>query len=78
MRLARCFLLLTVFLLSYIISTWAAEHLVPRKTFDTIATEYSGEGAQEYDRQIIQYHRIQASPMMAAVAEKVVLDRLKA
>jgi aminopeptidase YwaD len=55
----------------------SADHLVPKKTFDTIATEYSGEGAQEYDRQIIQYHRIQGSPMMADVAEQVVLTKLK-
>ena len=78
MRIARPFLLATAFFLSYILSACAAEHLVPRKTFDTIATEYSGEGAQEFDRQIIQYHRIQGSPMMAEVAEKVVLTKLKA
>jgi len=60
------------------ICTATAEHLVPQKTFDAIATEYSGEGAQEYDRHIIQYHRIQGSPMMAEVAEKVVLAKLKA
>jgi aminopeptidase YwaD len=54
-----------------------AQHLVPQQIFDTIATEYSGEGAQENDRQIIQYHRIQGSPMMAEVASSVVLAKLK-
>jgi hypothetical protein len=54
-----------------------AQHLVPQKTFETIANEYSGEAAQENDRQIVEYHRIQGSPMMAAVAEKVVLAKLR-
>jgi hypothetical protein len=52
-------------------------HLVPQKTFDALAAEYSGEAAQEYDRAIVEYHRIQGSPMMADVAEKVVLAKLK-
>jgi aminopeptidase YwaD len=56
----------------------AAQHLVDQKTFDAIATEYSGESAQENTRRIVEYHRIQGSPMMAAVAEQVVLPRLKA
>ena len=56
----------------------SAQHLVDQKTFDAIATEYSGEGAQENTRRIVEYHRIQGSPMMAAVAEQVVLPRLKA
>ena len=55
-----------------------AQHLVPQKTFDAIATEYSGEAAQENTRRIVEYHRIQGSPMMSAVAEQVVLPRLKA
>jgi aminopeptidase YwaD len=54
-----------------------AQHLVDQKAFDTIATEYSGETAQENTRRIVEYHRIQGSPMMAAVAEQVVLPRLK-
>ena len=54
-----------------------AQHLVPQPVFNTIANEYSGEAAQEYDRQIVQYHRIQGSPMMADVAEKVVLAKLQ-
>jgi aminopeptidase YwaD len=70
-------LALALLFITCAISAAAAEHLVPQKTFDAIATEYSGEGAQEYDRHIIQYHRIQGSPMMAEVAEKVVLARLK-
>ena len=53
------------------------QHLVPQKTFDAIAGEYSGEAAQENDRQIVQYHRIQGSPMMTEVAEKVVLAKLR-
>jgi aminopeptidase YwaD len=53
------------------------QHLVPQPVFDAIAGEYSGEAAQEYDRQIVQYHRIQGSPMMAEVAEKVVLAKLR-
>lgn len=55
-----------------------AQHLVDQKTFDAIATEYSGEAAQENTRRIVEFHRIQGSPMMAAVAEQVVLPRLKA
>src|SRR5262247_4150415 len=53
-------------------------HLVPQPLFDAVASEYSGEAAQETTRQIVQYHRIQGSPMMAAVASDVVLARLKA
>jgi hypothetical protein len=56
----------------------SAQHLVDQKTFDAIATEYSGEAAQENTRRIVEYHRIQGSPMMAAVADQVVLPRLKA
>jgi hypothetical protein len=56
----------------------SAQHLVNQKTFDAIATEYSGEAAQENTRRIVEYHRIQGSPMMTAVAEQVVLPRLKA
>jgi aminopeptidase YwaD len=55
-----------------------AQHLVDQKTFDAVATEYSGEAAQENTRRIVEYHRIQGSPMMASVAEQVVLPRLKA
>ena len=54
------------------------QHLVPQPVFDAIANEFSGEAAQENDRQIVQYHRIQGSPMMAEVAEKVVLAKLRA
>jgi hypothetical protein len=56
----------------------SAQHLVKQETFDAIATEYSGEAAQENTRRIVEYHRIQGSPMMASVAEQVVLPRLKA
>jgi aminopeptidase YwaD len=56
----------------------AAQHLIPQPTFDAIANEYSGEAAQELDRQIVQYHRIQGSPMMAAVAKEVALPKLQA
>src|SRR5580765_1996599 len=56
----------------------SAQHLVDQKTFDAIANEYSGEAAQENTRRIVEYHRIQGSPMMASVAEQVVLPRLKA
>src|SRR6478752_7086347 len=55
-----------------------AQHLVDQKTFGAIAAEYSGEAAQENTRRIVEYHRIQGSPMMASVAEQVVLPRLKA
>lgn len=54
------------------------QHLVPQPVFDAIANEFSGEAAQENDRQIVQYHRIQGSPMMAEVSEKVVLSKLRA
>lgn len=53
------------------------QHLVPQPVFNAIAGEYSGEAAQENDRQIVQYHRIQSSPMMAEVAERVVLAKLR-
>ena len=56
----------------------SAQHLVDQKVFDAITGEYSGEAAQENTRRIVEYHRIQGSPMMAAVAEQVVLPRLKA
>lgn len=56
----------------------SAQHLVKQEVFNAIATEYSGEAAQENTRRIVEYHRIQGSPMMAAVAEQVVLPRLKA
>ena len=56
----------------------AGMHLVPQPVFDAIASEYSGEAAQETTRQIVQYHRIQGSPMMASVASDVVLAKLKA
>src|SRR5215813_9905444 len=56
----------------------SGQHLVKQEVFDAIATEYSGEAAQENTRRIVEYHRIQGSPMMAAVAEQVVLPRLKA
>ena len=48
-----------------------------QEIFDAISNEYSGEAAQENTRRIVEYHRIQGSPMMAAVAEEVVLPRLK-
>src|SRR5262245_40927681 len=55
-----------------------AQHLVKKEVFDAIAAEYSGESAQESTRRIIEYHRIQGSPMMAEVAEREVLPKLKA
>jgi aminopeptidase YwaD len=67
----RAFLLLLIGVLPAV-----GQHLVPQPVFDAIAGEYSGEAAQENDRAIVQYHRIQGSPMMAEVAEKVVLARL--
>lgn len=54
----------------------AASHVVDQKTFDTIARELSGERAQELDRRIVEYHRIQGSPMMAAVEKEVVIPAL--
>lgn len=70
LRFALVLLLLT--------SAVSAQHLVSKETFNAIAQEYSGEAAQENTRHIIQYHRIQGSPMMAEVAEKVVLPKLQA
>ena len=55
----------------------AATHVVDNATFSTIATEFSGERAQELDRRIVEYHRIQGSPMMADVAQDVVLKALQ-
>jgi hypothetical protein len=54
------------------------QHLVKQDVFNAIAGEYSGEAAQENVRNIIQYHRIQGSPMMESVARDFVLPRLKA
>jgi hypothetical protein len=59
------------------VSAWG-QHLVKQDIFNAIATEYSGEAAQENVRDIIQYHRIQGSPMMESVAKDFVLPRLKA
>src|SRR5215467_5589419 len=72
LRLSPCVALLLGTLLG------SAQHLVKQDVFDAIAAEYSGEAAQENTRRIVEYHRIQGSPMMAAVAEQVVLPRLKA
>ncbi|HJQ98695.1 MAG TPA: DUF4910 domain-containing protein [Candidatus Polarisedimenticolaceae bacterium] len=60
------------------IAVAAPPHLLPQPLFDAIAAEYSGEAAQEHTRRIVQYHRIQGSPMMAEVASDVVLAKLKA
>jgi len=68
--------MLAIFVLSFSLSA-LAQHIVPAPVFHAIATEFSGENAQENDRQIVEYHRIQGSPMMAAVAEKVVLAKLQ-
>src|ERR1043166_7671576 len=57
---------------------FAAEHKIDQKTFDTIAMEMSGERAQELDRRIVEYHRIQGSPMMESVARDVILPALRA
>src|SRR5207248_3623857 len=73
--LARMKQLLTIILLAGICS---AQHLVKQQTFDAIANEYSGERAQENIRAIVEYSRIQGSPMMANVASDVVLAKLKA
>ena len=67
-------ILLLLLLLSVSVS---AQHLVKQDVFNAIAQEYSGERAQETIREIVEYHRIQGSPMMAGVAEKVVLAKLK-
>src|SRR3954466_6902385 len=72
--LARMKPLLTFFLLLGICS---AQHLVKKEIFDAIANEYSGERAQENVRAIVEYSRIQGSPMMANVASDVVLAKLK-
>jgi hypothetical protein len=56
----------------------AAPHKIDQKTFDTIAMEMSGERAQELDRRIVEYHRIQGSPMMESVARDVILPALRA
>jgi hypothetical protein len=54
----------------------AAAPVVPKRTFDAIASELSGERAQENVREIVRFHRIQGSPMMGSVAAHV-LARLK-
>ena len=55
----------------------AERHIVKQASFRAIWQEYSGETARENVRRIIEYHRIQGSPMMVEVAEKVVLAGLK-
>jgi hypothetical protein len=67
----------SLFLLIILAIPAVGQHLVPQPVFNAIAGEFSGEAAQENDRQIVQYHRIQGSPMMAEVAEKVVLAKLR-
>ncbi len=74
LRLTLCLLATTSLCLAQ--STSPEKHLVKRAVFQAIANEYSGEMAQEYTRHIIQYHRIQGSPMMAESAE-MVLAKLK-
>src|SRR3954468_9164662 len=73
--LARMKQLLTIILFAGICS---AQHLVKQEIFNAIADEYSGERAQENIRAIVEYSRIQGSPMMANVANDVVLAKLKA
>jgi aminopeptidase YwaD len=68
--------LMAVLLLA--VPSFAARHVIDQKTFDAIALELSGERAQELDRRIVEYHRIQGSPMMESVAKDVVLPALKA
>lgn len=71
---------ITVFLVFSLVGTnaIAQDHLVPTQLFDAIAREFSGEAAKERTQEISQYHRIQGSPMMLDVAEKVVVPRLRA
>jgi hypothetical protein len=51
---------------------------VAAATFDAIASDFSGERARETLSDLVEYHRIQGSPMMEKAAERVVLDALKA
>ncbi|HUS18717.1 MAG TPA: DUF4910 domain-containing protein [Terriglobales bacterium] len=69
-------ILLVISSLSTAQTASAERRLLKRDFFRAIAHEYSGEMAQEYTRHIIQYHRIQGSPMMADSAQ-MVLDKLK-
>jgi hypothetical protein len=55
----------------------AGSHIVDQKTFDTIAAEVSGERPLELERRIVEFSRVQASPMMAAVAQEVILPALR-
>src|SRR5262245_7154404 len=55
----------------------AHPHVIEQETFDRVASELSGERAQELDRRIVERHRIQGSPMMADVATAVVLPALR-
>jgi aminopeptidase YwaD len=75
MMMKTCAFLLFLALSSPVVS---AGHVVPKKTFDLIANEYSGEATEEDIQEIVQYSRIQGSPMMLAVAQGVVLAKLKA
>ncbi len=56
----------------------AGGHLVSHELFTQVVGELSGEAARENTQRIVEYHRIQGSPMMASVAERVVLPALRA
>lgn len=55
----------------------AQDHLLPKDRFDALSAEVSGERALGNVRRIVDFHRIQGSPMMADVARGFVLPALK-
>ena len=78
MPINRIFLSLLIAAFTIAPGSPSDRHLVAPGIFSAIAAEYSGEFAQENTRHIAEYHRIQGSPMMAEVAERVILARLRA
>lgn len=64
-------LVLTLGLLTGTVLLDARQHLLPAAVFSAIAAEFSGERTHEHVRNIVLFHRIQASPMMTDAAESV-------
>lgn len=60
-------------------ASWAGteDHLVSPQMFSLVAGELSGEAAQENTRRLVEFHRIQGSPMMAVAALRVVVPTLR-
>ncbi len=73
----QCLLVFFAVALFGVSPSQARKHLITPELFSAIAGEFSGELARENTEQVSGYHRIQGSPKMADVAEKVVLAKLR-